>query len=175
MTKKVAVIAVDPVNGSGLMQYLEAFFENKISCNVYAVATTPTIKTNSGVVIILSGTIAELKGNEDEYDALVFACGDAMPKFVENADRQYNMDMMEVIGRFAARGKIIAGHCVAALLLDRNGVVDGKRVAVHPFVKSAIRGGKATDKPFEIAGNIFTARTENDIAAMLPKLIKALK
>lgn len=33
MAKKVAVLAVNPVNGFGLFQYLEAFFENGISNN----------------------------------------------------------------------------------------------------------------------------------------------
>ena len=33
MAKKVAVLAVNPVNGFGLFQYLEAFFENGISYN----------------------------------------------------------------------------------------------------------------------------------------------
>ena len=37
MAKKVAVLAVNPVNGFGLFQYLEAFFENGISYKVYAV------------------------------------------------------------------------------------------------------------------------------------------
>ena len=36
MAKKVAVLAVNPVNGFGLFQYLEAFFENGISYKVYA-------------------------------------------------------------------------------------------------------------------------------------------
>jgi len=31
MKKRVAVLAVNPVNGSGLFQYLEAFYENGIS------------------------------------------------------------------------------------------------------------------------------------------------
>ena len=38
MAKKVAVLAVDPVNGMGLFQYLEAFYENGIPYRVYAVA-----------------------------------------------------------------------------------------------------------------------------------------
>ena len=40
MAKKVAVLAVNPVNGFGLFQCLEAFFENGISYKVYAVADT---------------------------------------------------------------------------------------------------------------------------------------
>ena len=35
MAKKVAVLVVNPVNGSGLFQYLETFFENGIRGSGY--------------------------------------------------------------------------------------------------------------------------------------------
>ena len=73
MAKKVAVLAVNPVNGCGLFQYLEAFFENGISYKVFAVSDTKEIKTNSGMVLIVDDVIANLKGHEDEFDALVFS------------------------------------------------------------------------------------------------------
>ena len=41
MSKKVAVLAVNPVNGYGLFQYLEAFYENGIAYKVFAVSNTP--------------------------------------------------------------------------------------------------------------------------------------
>ena len=47
MAKKVAVLAVNPVNGCGLFQYLETFFENGISYKVFAVSNTKEIRTNS--------------------------------------------------------------------------------------------------------------------------------
>lgn len=72
MAKKVAVLAVNPVNGFGLFQYLEAFFENGISYKVYAVAETKQIKTNSGVELVADDIIAHLVGHEDEFDAVVF-------------------------------------------------------------------------------------------------------
>lgn len=62
MAKKVAVLAVNPVNGCGLFQYLEAFFENGISYKVFAVSDTKEIKTNSGMVLIVDDVIANLKG-----------------------------------------------------------------------------------------------------------------
>ena len=31
MAKRVAVLAVNPVNGLGLFQYLESFYENRLS------------------------------------------------------------------------------------------------------------------------------------------------
>ena len=70
MAKKVAVLAVNPVNGFGLFQYLEAFFENGISYKVYAVADSKEIKTNSGITLMADDVVANLKGHEDEYDAL---------------------------------------------------------------------------------------------------------
>ena len=60
MAKKVAVLAVNPVNGFGLFQYLEAFFENGISYKVYAVAETKEIETinlSSKTIVTLSNFI----------------------------------------------------------------------------------------------------------------------
>ena len=45
MAKKAAVVAVNPVNGMGLFQYLETFFENKIPCTVFAVTICRSLTT----------------------------------------------------------------------------------------------------------------------------------
>ena len=96
MAKKVAILAVNPVNGFGLFQYLETFFENGISYRVYAVAESKEIRTNSGIALTVDDTVANLKGHEDDYDALVFACGDAIPVFARHASEQPNQDMLAV-------------------------------------------------------------------------------
>lgn len=48
MAKKVAVLVVNPVNGSGLFQYLETFFENGIPFRTFAVADTTNVKPTRG-------------------------------------------------------------------------------------------------------------------------------
>ena len=126
MAKKVAVLAVNPVNGFGLFQYLETFFENGISYKVFAVAETKEIKTNSGIALVADDVIAHLKGHEDEFDALVFGCGDAVPKFGENAGKPYNQDMLAVIKAFGEKGKIMIGHCAAAMMFDSVGIATGQ-------------------------------------------------
>ena len=65
MAKKVAVLAVNPVNGCGLFQYLEAFFENGIQYKTFAVSETIHVKTNSGISIETDDVVANLKGAED--------------------------------------------------------------------------------------------------------------
>jgi len=175
MAKKVAIIAFNPVNGFGLFQYLEAFFENGIPYKTFAVADQKEIKSNSGITLIVDDVIANLKNHVDEYDALVFGCGDAIPKFAENAGKQYNQDMLAVIKSFHDKGKILIGHCAAGMMFDSVGAVNGKKISLHPLAKPAIQHAIATDEKFEIDGNIYTAQTENTIWMMMPEVIKALK
>lgn len=175
MAKKVAVLAVNPVNGMGLFQYLETFYENGIPYTVFAVADDRRIKTNSGVVLEADAVISDLKGREDEFDALVFSCGDAVPVFADHATESYNVDLMEALRTFGEKGKIMAGHCAAALMFDFAGVSGGKRVAVHPLAKAAVKKGIATDADSEIDGNFYTAKQEHTIWTMMPKLVEELK
>lgn len=175
MEKKVAVLAVNPVNGSGLFQYLEAFYENDISYNVYAVAPTTTIHTNSGITLCADNVIADLKGHEDEYAALVFACGDAIPVFAQHTTEPHNIALLEELKAFGDKGKIIIGHCAAALLFEKAGIIQGKKVAVHSLAKPAIQNGIATDNAIETDTNLYTAQDENKISLLLPSVLPLLK
>lgn len=175
MAKKTAVVAVNPVNGMGLFQYLEAFYEHKIPYTVFAVAESPEIRTNSGVRLTVDDTIAGLRGHEDEYDALVFACGDAVPVFAEHAAEPWNVALMETLKRFGATGKPMIGHCAAGMMFGFAGIAAGRRVAVHPLAKAAVQGPVATDAPFEIDGPFFTAREEHALPAMIDRVVEALK
>jgi putative intracellular protease/amidase len=175
MAKKVAILAVNPVNGLGLFNYLESFFENDIRFKVFAVAESAQIRTNSGVALTVDDVVGSLRGREGEFDALVFACGNAMPKFSENAGRPEYQDLLAVIKTFGDCGKLIAGHCVGGLLFDITGVATGRRLALHPFVKGAVGSAIGTDEAFVVDGNLFTAQTEATLHLMIPELVKALK
>lgn len=175
MAKRVAVVAVNPVNGAGLFQYLEAFFENGITYRTFAVADSTTIKTNSGYTLVVDDVIANLNGHEDEYDALVFACGDAVPKFVENIGQQYNQDLIAVLREFGANDKILIGHCGAAVMYGFVEVGKGRRMAVHPLAKAGVKGAIATDSDIEIDDNFYTAKTENSLHKLINKVLEALK
>lgn len=168
-------MAVNPVNGSGLFQYLEAFYENGISYKVYAVSPTKDIRTNSGIALQADDVAAGLKGHEDEYDAVVFACGDAIPVFAQHAGEPHNMILLELLKAFGEKGKIMIGHCAAALMFEKAGITKGKKMAVHPLAKPAIVNGTATDNAIETDGNFYTAQDENKLALLLPLVLPVLK
>lgn len=175
MGKRVAVLAVNPVNGYGLFAYLESFFENGISYRTFAVSDKKEIVTNSGIPLFADDVVANLVGHEGEFDALVFACGDAIPKFAENASAQYNVDMMAVVRAFAKSGKIMAGHCASALIFEFAGVLNGHKVAVHPLAGPAVKNGVPTGDNICVDRNVFTAQTEATVGELLPGLIEALR
>lgn len=175
MEKKVAVIAFNPVNGFGLFQYLETFFENKIAYKTFAIGDTKEIKTNSGIAITLDDVVSNLKGHENEYDALVFACGDAMIQFGEIADKQFVKDTLDVIAKFNELNKILAGHCAAAIMFEKANATEGKKVAVHPYGKPGILKGIATDEKAVVDKNLYTAQCEGTIWVLMPELLAALK
>ena len=98
-----------------------------------------------------------------------------MPRFVETADKPYNQEMLAVIGRFAAQGDMLVGHCVAALLFDNFSECKGKKVAQHPFIKPLLTRCIGTNEDIVVDGNMFTARDENTLPKLMPKLLAALK
>lgn len=175
MAKRVAVVAVNPVNGLGLFSYLEAFFEHKIPYEVFAVAPTAEIRTNSGVSLRVDGTVADLRSQVERFDALVFACGDAVPVFAQHAAEPWTRTLMEVIGDFASKGKLLAGHCGAGLLFELAGVAAGRKLALHPLAQGAIRQGIVSTADFEIDGNFFTAQCEHTLPVLIPSLLAALE
>ena len=175
MAKKVAILVVNPVNGFGLFQYLESFFENGIPFKTFAVAETTQVKTNSGISMQTDDVIANLKGHEDEYDVLVFSCGDAIPKLNENVANQFNKDMFAVIKSFNDKGKILVGHCAAALVFDKLGIGKGRKVTMHHLIKPALKGCIGTDEKSVVDGNFYTAQTENPLSLLMPELLNALK
>lgn len=175
MKKQVAVLAVNPVNGAGLFQYLETFFEKGIEYKVFAVAEDKTIRTNSGIILETDATVSDLKGHAGDYDALVFACGDAVPVFQENAGKAFNRDMLTVIREFADLKKLLIGHCAAGLIFEVAGITEGKKLAIHPLAKPAIQKGIATDEAAVVDGNFFTAQCEHTLPTLLPEVVEALQ
>jgi len=175
MTKKVAVLAVNPVNGLGLFSYLETFFENKIPYRVFAVYNSIDIKTNCGLKIKTDDVIEDLVGHAADYDALVFSCGDAVPIFAQNARKSYNKQLIQVIQEFATANKLLIGHCGAGVFFDIAGVDKSKQIACHPYVKNKIKNGIYACKSIVIDVPFFTAAEEHDLPLLLPEIVKALK
>lgn len=175
MKKKVAIIAPNPVNGMGLFEYLETFFENKIAYSTFAIYSSNEIKTNSGISIHLDGTISDLLNKTNEYDALLFACGDAIPTLNDNIGETYWQEAFQVIKSFNDAGKLLIGHCGASLIFEIAGVTEGKKLALHYLARPAIKNGIATEEEIYVDQNILSAECEHAIRKLIPEILKRLQ
>ena len=126
--------------------------------------TAPAVVIMSAPVFFISGAVWPL-GNLNPL----------VPGFAQQAGEPWNRDLMEVLKTFEKTGKPMIGHCAAGMMFGFAGVAAGRRVAVHPTAKAAVTGPVATDAPFEIDGNFFTAQEEHAIPAMIGRVVEALK
>ena len=151
------------------------FLKIRFHIEFFAVSDNTHINSNSGIKINADDIIANLGGHEEEYDALVFFCGDAMLDFGYNKDKSYNKAMLSIIKNFSDHNKIIIGHCAAALLFDTLDIAKDIMVTLHPFLEDIAKNYIVTDSPAVVDGNFHTAQTEEIIHTLMPDIIKALK
>ena len=58
---------------------------------------------------------------------------------------------------------------------DNLGIARGRRVALHPFLKTVVRECIPTDDKAVVDGNFYTAQTENTLSELMPRVLQALK
>ena len=81
--------------------------------------------------------------------------------------------LVEIMLALAVSAFVMFG--CAAMMFDMAGITAGRKLAIHPLAKAAIKTGTATDADSEIDGNFFTAKDENKVWTMMPRLIETLK
>lgn len=171
MSKKVAILVPEVVNGYGLFAYIEAFFEAKVECKTFAISKSNKVKTNSGYEIVLDDTVDSLVGRESEYSGVVFACGDSLVAFDKFSQTEEFKKAVSILKAFNTLNKPIAGHCAAAIVFDIAGIDKDKKVAVHPLGKAAIKNGIAVDNSSIIDRGLFTAKCEHHIGEIVPMML----
>ncbi|MFV0480967.1 MAG: DJ-1/PfpI family protein [Campylobacteraceae bacterium] len=174
MSKKVALLVPNPVNGYGLFSYLEAFYEAGVKYTTFAINPNNKVKTNSGYELSLDKNIKDLVGKENEFDGVVFACGDAIISLGELLPTKEWQDTLKVLKNFEKLNKKIAGHCAAALIFQIAEIGEGKKMAVHPLGKSKLEKIKAVDNSSIVDGNFFTAKCEDHTKEFISWFIKFL-
>ncbi len=94
----------------------------------------------------------------DDFAAVVFVGGAGMAKNLDNSE------FHELAKTAVEKGKVIAGICIASVLLAKAGVLQGKKATVwsSPMDKKAVKilqgnGAVFVDSPVVIDANVVTA------------------
>ncbi|WP_409485087.1 type 1 glutamine amidotransferase domain-containing protein [Arsenicicoccus dermatophilus] len=107
----------------------------------------------------------------DDYAALVLPGGVANPDALRMED-----DAVSFVTEFVGSGKPVAAICHAAWVLVEADVVQGRRLASWPSVRTDIRnaGGEWVDEEVVVGGNLITSRNPDDIPAFVKAVLAAL-
>lgn len=110
----------------------------------------------------------------NDFDALAIPGGFEEADFYEDAFRE---DVLELVREFDRQGKIIATICVAALILGKSGVLEGRNATTYNLNNGKRQSQLAEmgahvipDQPIVIDGNLITSynpSTAFDVAFLL--------
>lgn len=110
--------------------------------------------------------------NPDEYDGVYIPGGTKGAESLRD-----NEKVIEIIKNFNKEGKLIAAICAGPIVLDKAGVLEGKKVTSFPTIKEELTNiGQYIDDEIVVTdGNITTSRgaaVTNYLALRLIEIIK---
>ncbi|WP_134687368.1 DJ-1/PfpI family protein [Brevibacillus migulae] len=126
---------------------------------VVTVGTRNELKCTWNFTVIPEKVLSEV--TVDEFDALAIPGGFETAGFYEDAFRP---DVLEFIREFNRQGKLIASICVAALVIGKSGVLEGRNATTYNLngrkrqIQLAEMGVNVlADQPIVIDNNIITS------------------
>jgi 4-methyl-5(b-hydroxyethyl)-thiazole monophosphate biosynthesis len=119
----------------------------------------------NGIKILCDKIISDVK--PEEYDGIILPGGNPGYKNLEN-----NQQVINFIKYFNSKGRLIAAICAAPTILERIGILEGKKATCFPSMKDKIRN--YVDEKVVVDGNIITSQgpgTAIEFALEIVKLI----
>lgn len=86
------------------------------------------------------------------YAGILLPGGPGVDQLVENAA------LIDVVKAFAAKNKLIFAICAAPRILDRAGLLKGKRYTCFPAARAAIKDGEHVEQSVVVDGQLITSR-----------------
>lgn len=120
--------------------------------DVVAAGLKPGLVTASRGVKLMPDTTWD-QVDLNSFDLIVLPGGGGGTDNLMNDER-----VLAALRDFNARGKIIAAICAAPQVLQKAGVIDGKRITCYPSVASKIARAKRVDDIVVEDGNVITSQ-----------------
>ena len=107
------------------------------------------VSGRNGVKILCDKIIADVK--PEDYDGIVLPGGNPGYKNLES-----NQQVVNLIKSFNSKGKLIAAICASSTILERIGVLEGKKATCYPALRDKIKN--FVDEKVVIDRNIITSQ-----------------
>jgi len=103
----------------------------------------------NGIKILCDKVIADVK--PEDYDGIVLPGGNPGYKNLEN-----NQQVINFIKTFNSKGKLIAAICASPTILEKIGVLEGKKATCYPSMRDKIKN--FVDERVVVDKNVITSQ-----------------
>lgn len=127
------------------------------------------VRGSHGISVMADTTLDQAVAAAGAYDAVVLPGGS--PGYTNLADDRRVLDLL---GRFRQEGKTVAAVCAAPWVLQKAGVLDGKRATIHPSLKAELKAATHVEAPVVEDGRVITSQGAGTSMAFALKLVERL-
>lgn len=128
--KKVLVLLANGFEVIEALSVVDVCSRAGVICHTCGI-TSKEVKSSHGVTVICDRLLDH--GDLMNYDAIVLPGG--MPGATNLRD---NIKVIELVKEYNSSNKIVAAICAAPIVLERAGIIDGKRVTSYPGFNSKL-------------------------------------
>ena len=161
---KVAVVFADGFEEIEALSPVDVFRRAGFDCSMLGLESA-SVTGSHGIQVTMDGVFDGL----DEYDLVVLPGG--MPGSTKLRDHQ---DLIASLQEVAKAGKYVAAICAAPIVLERAGLLEGRKFTCFPGVEEQIASGDHQTDLVVVDDNIVTSRGAGTALAFAYALVDLL-
>ena len=146
---KVAVVFAEGFEEIEALSPVDVFRRAGFDCNMLGLESA-SVTGSHGIQVAMDGVF---DGNFADYDLVVLPGG--MPGSTNLRD---NQALIASLQEAAKAGKYLAAICAAPIVLERAGLLEGRKFTCFPGVEEQITSGEHQTDLVVVDGNIVTSR-----------------
>lgn len=123
------------------------------------------IDGSHGVKVMPDASVDSING--DQFDGVVLPGG--YPGFVNLGDDER---VLKLVREMSLSGKYLTAICGAPSVLSKAGVIEGKKVTIHPGVKDQLVTGSYVDQRVVVDGRVVTSQGPGTAMEFSLKLVE---
>lgn len=149
---KIVVFLADGFEEVEALTVVDYLRRMDIEVDTVSIGEEREVKGAHNIRVIADKTMAELDGL-DTYSGVVIPGG--LPGATNLRDDERVIDTVKTLYE---KDKLVAAICAGPVVLERAGIIKGKKITSYPGFEKELEGAKYQASPIVVDGNIITAR-----------------
>ena len=149
--KRTAVLFAEGLEEVEALTVVDLLRRAGIGCDIIALADADRITGSHGITVLADACFS--RTDFDLYDGIILPGG--MPGTRHLAGDE---QVLELLRRFHAAGKLTAAICAAPTVLAKAGLLEGKKAVCYPGNEGKLTGALLLEDPVAEDGSIITSR-----------------